>query len=104
MPVSRGMSRAEAAVVMGVPVSAHRNEVLAAFRAGARLCHPDTGGDPDEFGRLVCARDILLRDRRATPTPPVTFVRRRHLARDRRRRQLAAIARRLGLRTPTRVR
>lgn len=30
-----------------------------AFRAGAKVLHPDAGGDPAEFRRLVEARDLL---------------------------------------------
>ena len=46
--------------LLGVGDMASREEVIAAFRAKAKTAHPDTGGDPEEFRRLVLARDLLL--------------------------------------------
>lgn len=34
-----------------------------AYRHGARHLHPDTGGDPEQFRRLVEARDLALGSR-----------------------------------------
>lgn len=34
-------------------------QVQAAFRAAAHVLHPDYGGDPDQFRRLLTARDVL---------------------------------------------
>lgn len=31
-----------------------------AYRAAVKVCHPDHGGDPDEFARVTAARDLLV--------------------------------------------
>ena len=46
--------------LLGVGDMASREEVIAAFRAKAKIAHPDSGGDPEDFRRLVVARDLLL--------------------------------------------
>lgn len=38
----------------------HKYEVNGRFRDLSKKAHPDHGGDPDEFRRLVEARDLLL--------------------------------------------
>ena len=58
------MTPDEAAVLLGVPVSAAPDEVARAFRSRARAVHPDTtGGLGDEFIALSQARDALLAHR-----------------------------------------
>lgn len=68
------MSPAEAAALLGLPPSASRAAVNAAFRAGVRRCHPDVGGDADDLRRLVAARAIL--ERRAPADAAIVIVRR----------------------------
>jgi len=48
------------AAYLGVAVGAGRDEVLEAFRRKAKSVHPDTGGDPEAFKRLLAAREALL--------------------------------------------
>jgi hypothetical protein len=43
------------------PQPATRDEILKDFREKAKACHPDLGGDPAEFRRLVEERDRALR-------------------------------------------
>ncbi len=45
---------------LGVALEASRDEVIEAFRAKAKAAHPDAGGDPEEFRRLLEAREALL--------------------------------------------
>jgi len=45
---------------LGIPLEASRDEVIEAFRAKAKAAHPDAGGDPEEFRRLLEAREALL--------------------------------------------
>ncbi len=54
------MSRMQAAVLLGVTVDADSEQVRRAWRAWARLAHPDHGGDREFFDRLRIARDVLL--------------------------------------------
>ena len=53
-------SLAAHAVRLGVALEASREEVVEAFRAKAKAAHPDAGGDPEEFRRLLEAREALL--------------------------------------------
>jgi len=48
------------AALLGLGAQVSRDEVLRAFRARAMAAHPDKGGDPDYFRRLIVARDTLL--------------------------------------------
>ncbi len=48
------------AALLGLGAHVGRDEVLRAFRAKAMSAHPDRGGDPESFRRLIVARDILL--------------------------------------------
>ncbi|HMB78153.1 MAG TPA: hypothetical protein VKN76_17300 [Kiloniellaceae bacterium] len=48
------------AAFLGVALGAGRKEVLEAFREKAKAVHPDAGGDPDDFKRLLAAREALL--------------------------------------------
>lgn len=62
------MTRLEAAALLcehlglGTPEQMLANEkaVNLAFLMGAKRLHPDVGGDPAEFAKLVRARDLLL--------------------------------------------
>ncbi len=54
------MSRVQAAALLGVTVDADSEQVRRAWRAWARLAHPDHGGDREFFDRLRIARDVLL--------------------------------------------
>lgn len=55
-----GMSRAQATALLGLPGDADAEQVRRAWRAWARLAHPDHGGDREFFDRLRLARDVLL--------------------------------------------
>lgn len=37
-------------------------EIDEAYRRKARTCHPDLGGDPDEFHNLTVARDLAKKE------------------------------------------
>ena len=54
------MNRDEAAVLLGVPVTADPEEVRHAWRMWARIAHPDVDGDPAHFTQLEEARRVLL--------------------------------------------
>lgn len=58
------MSRAEAAGLLGVSVTASPDTVRHAWRMWVRVAHPDLGGDPGHFADLVLAREVLM-----TPLP-----------------------------------
>ena len=55
------MNRDEAAVLLGVPVTAEPDEVRRAWRMWARFAHPDVDGDPAHFTQLEEARRVLLK-------------------------------------------
>lgn len=55
------MMRSEAARLLGLPVDADADAVRHAWRAWARLAHPDAGGDPEHFARLDRARRVMLK-------------------------------------------
>jgi hypothetical protein len=61
------MDGANAYALLGLDVSASRDDVTAAFRAAAKRCHPDHGGDRREFERLWAAYSYL----RSLPQPTV---------------------------------
>jgi DnaJ domain len=48
---------------LGIQPGATRDQIRAAFRKLSQVHHPDHGGNPDEFKKLVKARDALC-----TPT------------------------------------
>ncbi len=58
---SNGMSRIDAASILGVAVDADRAAILAAHRRLIRMAHPDAGGTPGLAAQLNRARDVLLR-------------------------------------------
>jgi hypothetical protein len=60
------VNRDEAAVLLGVPVTADPEEVRHAWRMWARIAHPDVHGDAAHFTQLEEARRVLLK------TAPVT--------------------------------
>lgn len=93
---------ATAAHLLGVPADAGRPAVEAAFRRLARSRHPDRGGDPAAFRRLVAARTSLLTPAGVAARPPlgatpVVAVRRSQRRRDHLR---SLLERRLGRRPP----
>jgi hypothetical protein len=59
-PIDPGMSRSEAASMLGVGESATREEVEAAFRRLIQRVHPDHGGAPGLAVQLNAARAVLL--------------------------------------------
>ena len=56
-----GMTRRQAASLLGVDVHATPTEVNQAWRVWAKLAHPDAGGDRAHFEVLAQARALLLR-------------------------------------------
>ena len=48
------------AAYLGVDLDANRDQVLEAFRLKVKKLHPDAGGDPEDFKRLLLAREALL--------------------------------------------
>ncbi len=46
--------------MLGLRPGASRTEILAAFRAKSKDCHPDQGGNPEEFRRLLAAKNAAL--------------------------------------------
>jgi hypothetical protein len=54
------VNRDEAAVLLGVPVTADPEAVRHAWRMWARIAHPDVDGDPAHFTQLEEARRVLL--------------------------------------------
>ena len=55
------MRRDRARHLLGIDVDASPAEVERAFRRRVRTAHPDRGGDPADFRRLVAARAALTR-------------------------------------------
>lgn len=63
------LSRQDAALLLGVAVSADLNEVKRRYRLLARSTHPDAGGDPDEFAQIRQAYErLIIDDAPAAPT------------------------------------
>jgi len=46
--------------VLGISRTASRAEIVNAYRALAKIHHPDVGGDADEFKRLRAAYETAL--------------------------------------------
>lgn len=44
---------------LGVPENASPEEVKKAYRRKAKKCHPDVGGDPEEFRQALIAYEVL---------------------------------------------
>lgn len=59
-PRGGGMTRAEAAQVLGVAPGAGEAEIVAAHRRLMRAAHPDAGGSDWLASRINQARDVLL--------------------------------------------
>jgi len=54
---------ATALSLLGLQPGASTIEIESAFRRAVRVHHPDVGGNPSRFRRLVDARNLLLRQR-----------------------------------------
>ncbi len=52
--------------LLGVPPGASREAIKKAYRAKAKICHPDAGGNPEKFRALTAAYNALL-DGESTP-------------------------------------
>ena len=63
--------------MLGLRPGASRTEILAAFRAKSKDCHPDQGGNPEEFRRLLAAKNAAL-----SALEYAEFFRETHIARD----------------------
>ena len=50
----------QCAQMLGIGCDADRREISAAFRSRVKQVHPDFGGTPDEFQKLLAARNTLL--------------------------------------------
>jgi hypothetical protein len=55
----------EAYAILGLPVTASEDEVLAAYRALMKRNHPDQGGSTDIASKLNQAKTIILKHLRA---------------------------------------
>ena len=71
------MTRAHAALLLGVEENASVDDIQRAWRVWVRLAHPDTGGDREHFDELMRARRCLMAsshvwpvDRRERPEHP----------------------------------
>lgn len=64
-----------ARVMLGVSPEASRRDVDRAFRQLVRSAHPDRGGDPAHFRRLVAARIALAEGRRGSARTPLIVIR-----------------------------
>jgi hypothetical protein len=62
--------RREALRLLGLQDPVEQSEIVSAYRRLARQHHPDLGGDPDVFGALTVARDLLLADARERAGSP----------------------------------
>jgi hypothetical protein len=69
------MSLEEARLLLDVAKNYTRADIMTAFRAAAKRCHPDVGGTEEQFRDLVRARDRLLASlgMKAAPPKPPTF-------------------------------
>lgn len=56
---------------LGVPIGCTRDELKNAFRAKARLAHPDRGGDPAAFIRLREAFEQISNELKRKPVDPI---------------------------------
>ncbi|WP_370168190.1 DnaJ domain-containing protein [Sinorhizobium fredii] len=70
VPPSMQVPLAEAMELLGVSSNYSREEVIKAFRKKALKAHPDHGGDPEKFRKLVEARDRLLAAIGTKTAPP----------------------------------
>ena len=59
-PAGGTMTRAEAAMILGVPEDADREAVSRAWREAMKRNHPDQGGSAYLAARINEARDVLL--------------------------------------------
>lgn len=57
-------SPAEARALLDLPVSATRDEIVAAHRRLIARVHPDAGGTTALAARVNAARDVLIAERR----------------------------------------
>ena len=55
-----GMTREEAAKLLGVPVDAGHAKCKSAYRKRVRTHHPDVGGDPETFDSYTHAYEVML--------------------------------------------
>jgi hypothetical protein len=73
VPPSMQMPLEEARLLLGVPVNYTREDVISAFRRAAKKAHPDAGGAPEMFQKLVEARDRLLKSLGTRPSKPPQY-------------------------------
>lgn len=57
-------------VVLGIERTASEDEINKAFREKSKDCHPDKGGNPEDFKRLNKAREEMLKIVRGTHGNP----------------------------------
>lgn len=66
---TRRQAASRARKLLGVPVVASREEIIAAHRRLVALVHPDRGGTNDQVHEANAARDLLI-DELPVPSTP----------------------------------
>lgn len=56
--------------LLGVPENASIEQIKAAYKARAKLTHPDTGGDADLFGLVQRAYEVLMQTKKTAKPKP----------------------------------
>jgi DnaJ family protein A protein 2 len=51
--------------ILGVPMNASQEDIKKAYRQKALLCHPDKGGDPEEFKKLLSSYKALTEEKKS---------------------------------------
>jgi DnaJ-class molecular chaperone len=67
-------SKHEDCALLGIDINASQEEISAAFRRKAKLCHPDRGGNVEEFKKIQSAYERLMQPEQVKiPAQPDIF-------------------------------
>jgi DnaJ domain len=58
--VAVGMSKLDAALILGVTIPVSQPELTKAFKTAAMKYHPDKGGTDEQMRKIIQARDVLM--------------------------------------------